>query len=63
MSKVERSIVAALKEANLDYEITKGSKHNKVYVNGRMIGVFSGGAASCRDDKLFVSKIKKIKKA
>lgn len=44
-----------LDATGLDWTIKTGKKHQKIFLDGRMIGVFSHGYRPSRDDKDFDS--------
>lgn len=41
-SKTEREIRNALLDTGLNYEIVNGGKHKKIFLNGRLVGIYNG---------------------
>lgn len=61
IGKAARAIEQALKESGLDYCIENGKNHKKVFLKGRLIGVFSVGRAERRDGRNIIREIEKAK--
>lgn len=51
----ERKAIALLKEAGLTYRLENGSKHRKLFVEGKLVAVFSpgGGSSARKGDRQF----------
>lgn len=63
-TKIHRLITRALASSGLDYRIdTTGKKHRKLYIEGRMVMVFSHGACGSKDIGLLNSFIRRAQEA
>lgn len=60
-SKTERIVIEALKATGHPFEIARGSKHNKVILAGKQIGVLTigGNSGRGRDHKQMICAIKR----
>lgn len=57
---VERKIRKTLKETDLDWSIETGSKHIKVMVSKRLLGVITKGRSTAKNEKDIIRKIEKV---
>lgn len=60
--KLDPPIERALEETGLPYEITRGGKHYKIKLSGRLVGVFGIAARSARAEKNIVAQIRRAAK-
>ena len=56
VTQLQRLIAAALDNAGLAYRVEIGKKHRKLYVEGKMVMVFSHGACARKD----IDKVKSL---
>lgn len=56
--QIEREIRDFLKASGRPFEITEGTNHKHVYVDGKMIGVLCRNGGKRRDTKQIMAKIR-----
>lgn len=62
-SSLVRAIRRTLDETSLDWRIVDGTKHRKLFINGRMVMTISGGHARGRDLLAFKDIVRRAQKA
>lgn len=56
-------IEQALQSTGMPWEIEQGSRHRKIKVNGRMVGILPNGQLNSLHDRSLKNTISQIKKA
>lgn len=49
MNKLQRDVVSLLRKTNFSYRVEIGKKHKKLFVEGKLVMVFSHGASAEKD--------------